>query len=93
MTHRFLAARAAFGELILPPKKNICDKLMSKKAKDRYQTMTEVAQALGEWLKNPQAFSFSATGPAPNSVEQDPSPRFIMDPLEWLLGRNPAVKE
>ena len=43
------------------------------------------------WLKNPQAFSFSATGPASTSADQDPSPRFIMDPLAWLLGRNSAA--
>ncbi len=37
----------------------ICDKMMAKKPKDRYQSMQEVAQALGEWLKNPSAANAS----------------------------------
>ncbi len=37
-----------------PALAGICEKMMAKKAADRYQSMTEVAAALVEWIKSPQ---------------------------------------
>ncbi len=45
---------------------------------------------LNGWLENRKAFTFSSTGPAGTQggiAGNDPQPRHIMYPIEWILGR------
>ncbi len=49
---------------------------------------------LNEWLDKRRVFTFSSTGPSGANGAQgnDPLPRHILYPIEWLLGRHEAAQ-